>query len=163
MDSRGFLWPSLVWRFLVSRMIGWVFMCCDALFTQKICLKGILKTPALHWLFLCLGFHKTWERSWPYHPYGPESDDCKPASESICMLWANIFNSRYLSSANSNWKLKKKSEIYDETRVIWRIKVDFRFLTRWFCAIFEFLYWSESSRRHYQEITWLWARPELCF
>ena len=33
-----------------------LYMCRDTLFAQKICLKGILKIPCLHWLFLCFGF-----------------------------------------------------------------------------------------------------------
>ena len=36
-----------------------LYMCRDTLFAQKICLKGILKIPCLHWFFLCFGFLET--------------------------------------------------------------------------------------------------------
>ena len=100
------LWPSLVWRCWVRRVI---FSCVVTPSSRKRSV-WILKLPSYAWFFsrLCLVFLETWERS---KPSGPESDDSELAHESICMLWADIFNSRYFSGAtwNSDWHLLRNN------------------------------------------------------
>ena len=93
----------------------------------------------MHWFFLCFGFLETWEKSWPS---GPEIEDCELASESICTLCADIFKSRYLSSANSNWNLwQKMGWLEDKGRN--------QVFSRCFRAILEFLVleWVASPKK----------------
>ena len=108
----GFLWPSLVWRCSVRRL---VFLCLVMPSSPKISIWRVnWKFHALHWWFLCFAFLDTWERS---RTPCAESDDFELASESNCMLWNDIFNSRYFSRAIL-------TEIYDKTRVYWRTKAE---------------------------------------
>ena len=87
--ERGFLLPSLVWRCLGSRFN---FSCVVTPSSPKRSVWRVYwKFHALSWLFLCLDFLETWERS---EPSGPECDYCELASESNCVLWADIVNSR---------------------------------------------------------------------
>ena len=135
----GFLWPRLVWRCSVRRFF---FSCVVSPSSPKISVWRVnWKFHALHWLFLCYGFLETWKRS---RTPGPESKDCKLASESNRTLWNDIFNSRYFSRANSNWNWWQNKGLLENNGII-------QVFPRRFRAIFEVSYRSGSRRRHDQE------------
>ena len=141
-------------------------MCCDTLFAQKICLKGILKIPRPALVDSGCFFASILsrlERGPDPLVLTPVSDVCELASEPVALNWFfnlyalnRFFNSRYFSSANSNKNLwQNKDQLEDKGRI--------ELFARRFRAVFEFLCWSGSRYRHDQETTWLWTRPELLF
>ena len=132
------------WRLLHPEDLGWGYiensMPCTGFSVQ---------------LFPLLWF--SWElRKAQTRASNPESEDCELASESIYTLGADIFNSRYFSSAELILNLLQNKGILDAKG---RIQV----FPRRFRAIFEFSNWIGSRCRHYQETTWLAACPDIFF
>ena len=116
----GFLWPRLVWRCWDSRF---VFSCVVTPSSPKRSVWRVYwKIYALHWFFLCFGFLSfsrylrevltlcswvwwLWAGFWIH-------------LHALRLVWSDIFNSRYLSSANSNWNLwQNKGRLEDKGRI----------------------------------------------
>ena len=101
MEAWGFLWPSLVWRFSVSRF---VFLCVVTPSPPKDLFKGILKLPCPALVFTLLWFSRDfWEVQtlWSW----------------VRWLWTGfwIHSARFEPTFSI-------PEIDDKTRVDWRTK-----------------------------------------
>ena len=122
------------------------FMCRDALFAQKICLKSKLKLSCLH-CFLALVFARveTVER-------GP---DPLVLSLMIVNWFLNpiaLFGPTF--SNPDTFQEQVLIEIYDKTRVYWRMKAEVRFFLIDFVPFLKFrIGVGHCRRRHNQETT----------
>ena len=124
------LWPSLIWRCLVSRLVLNVsgpLLCPKDLFQWRVYWK-FHALSALHWFFLCFVFSRLGR--------GPDPLVLSPMIVNWILISSAYFEPTF--STPDTFQVPVLIEIYDKARVIWRIKAGFRIFLIDFMPFFIF-------------------------